>query len=100
MPLALKKDMTVIITEILPVIIVSDSNNFMEAVFTKEAINEFRRNWSHLKFSTLRDKAIHVTKWRLQVDFVDSNKVYHSYHNVTIRLVIEHFNSCHNEHLN
>lgn len=51
MPMALKRDMTVIITEILPVIIVSDSNHFMEAIFTKEAINEFRRNWSHLKFS-------------------------------------------------
>lgn len=58
MPNALKRDLTVIIIEILPVILVSDSHNFLEAIFTKESINEFRRNYSHLKFSNLRDRAI------------------------------------------
>lgn len=99
MPNALKRDLTVIIIEILPVILVSDSHNFLEAIFTKESINEFRRNYSHLKFSNLRDRAIQVTKWRLQIDFVDSNKAFNSFQNMTVRLVIEQFHSHHNEHL-
>lgn len=89
MPMALRRDMAVIMIEILPDILVSDGNTFMEAIFTKESINDFRRNLGHLKFSQLRDKAIHVTKWRLQLDFVDSTKVFHSYQNLTVRLVIE-----------
>lgn len=91
MPKALRSDMTVIIIEILPEILVSDSHNFMEAIFTRESINDFRRNFTYLKFSALRDKAIQVTKWRLQIDYVDSNKAFNSYQNLTIKLVIEQF---------
>lgn len=91
MPKALRSDMTVIIIEILPEILISDSHNFMEAIFTKESINDFRRNYGNMKFSGLRDKAIQVSKWRLQIDFVDSNKVFNSYNNMTIKLVIEQF---------
>lgn len=92
--------MAVIMIEILPDILVSDGHTFMEAIFTKESINDFRRNLGHLKFSQLRDKAIHVTKWRLQLDFVDSTKIFHSYQNLTVRLVIEQFRPMHHEHLN
>lgn len=98
--MALRRDMAVIMIEILPVILVSDGHNFIEAIFTKESINDFRRFFGHLKFSQLRDKAIHVTKWRLQMDFVDSTKVFHSYQNLTVRLVIEQFRPMHHEHLN
>ena len=65
MPYVLRKDMYLIIIEILPEILVSDGHTFLQAIFTKESINEFRRQTSHLKFSQLRDKAIHVSKWKL-----------------------------------
>ena len=79
------------IVEILPHIIVSDGHETIEAIFTKESINDLRRSHGSLGLSKLRDKVIHVTQWSLQVDYADSTKEYFSYKNVTIRLVIEQF---------
>lgn len=62
-PAALKKSLRLFIIEIIPTILVSDGHNFIEAIFTKESINDFRKNYSHVKFSNLRDKVIHVSKW-------------------------------------
>ena len=71
-PAAFIKNFKVFIIEIIPTILVSDGHNFIEAVFSKESINEFRKHFSHVKFSNLRDKVIQVTKWSMQVDYVNS----------------------------
>ena len=73
-PAALKKSLRLFIIEIIPTILVSDGHNFIEAIFTKESINDFRKNYSHVKFSNLRDKVIYVSKWSLQLDHADSMK--------------------------
>ena len=78
-PLSLQKSMRLFIIEIIPQILISDGHNFIEAVFTKDCINEFRKNHSHLKFSNLRDKIIYVTKWTLQLDHVNSQVEFNSY---------------------
>lgn len=75
----------------IPQILISDGFNFIEAVFTKESINEFRKNFSHCKFSSLKDKVIYLGKWSLFVDTADSQQVYNSFTNVTIKLVVESF---------
>ena len=69
----------------------SDGHNTMEAIFTKESINDLRRSHGSLGLSKLRDKVIFVTQWSLQVDYADSKRAYVSYNNITIRLVIEQF---------
>ena len=79
------------IIEILPHILVSDGHETIEAIFTKESINDLRRSHGSLGLSKLRDKVIYVTQWSLQVDYVDSERYYVSHQNVTIRLVIEQF---------
>ena len=53
--------MRVFIIELIPQILISDGFNFIEAIFTKESINEFRKNYSHVKFSNLRDKVIYLS---------------------------------------
>lgn len=79
MPETFNKNFKVFITEIIPQIHVSDGHNFIEAVFSKESINEFRKYFSHVKFSNLRDKVIQIGKWSLQVDHVNSKKTYNSH---------------------
>ena len=91
LPASLRKNMRLIIIEMIPTVLVSDGHNFIEAIITKEAINDLRKYHSHVKFSNLRDKIIQVNKWSLQVDCVDSRQVFNSYQNLTIRLVIEQF---------
>jgi len=60
--------MRVFIIELIPQILISDGHDFVEAVFTKESINEFRKNFSNVSLSNLRDKVIILHKWTLQVD--------------------------------
>ena len=78
----------------------SDGYNFIEAIFTKEAINEFRKYYSHVRFSSLRDKIIYINKWKLEISSVESKKYFNSYQNLTIRLVIESFKPKMHEPLN
>jgi hypothetical protein len=42
-----------------------DGFNFIEAVFTKEAVNSFRKNYSHLKLSKMNDRLLKLNKWSL-----------------------------------
>ena len=100
MPPALKRNMRLVIIEIIPQILVSDGHNFIEAIFSKESINEFRRYFSHIKFSNLRDKVIYVSKWSLQIDSVDSTVEFNSYCNFTVRLVVEQVKPILHETLN
>lgn len=99
-PLSLQKGMRLFIIEIIPQILISDGHNFIEAVFTKDCINEFRKNHSHLKFSNLRDKIIYVNKWTLQIDHVNSQMEFNSFQNFTMRLIIEAFKPLMHEQLN
>lgn len=91
LPMVLKKSLKVFIIEMIPQILISDGHNFIEAVFTKESINEFRKTHSHVKFSSLRDKLIHVTKWSLLIDHADSKKEFNSCSNLSIKIAIEQF---------
>lgn len=77
-PLPLKKSIRLAVKENIPLVMVSDGFHNMEAVFTKEAVNEFRKNYQ-IKFSSLREKVILVTKWSLKVQSSDSRKEYFSY---------------------
>lgn len=77
--------------ENIPYVWLSDGYNFMEGLFTKEAVNEFRKNYPHIKFSALRDKMILASKWSLRVRQTDSRKDYTSYQNIHVQIIIEHF---------
>lgn len=100
LPAFLSRPIRVFILEMIPQILVSDGFNFIEAVFTKESINEFRKNFSHCKFSSLKDKVIYLSKWSLFVDTADSKQVYNSFNNVTIKLVVESFKPISHEQVN
>jgi len=87
----LKKQMRLFMQENIPVIQLSDGKHSIESHFTKEAINDFRKNYSNVKFSNLRDKILVVTKWRLITRYEDSRLSYSSYQNISIHLVVENF---------
>ena len=65
MPIAIKKPMRVFIQDNIPFIWVSDGYHFIEVLFTKDAINEYRKNYNHIKFSSLKDKILFVGKWSI-----------------------------------
>lgn len=78
-PLQLRKSMRLCLWENIPYVWLSDGYHFIEGLFTKEAVNEFRKNYPHIKFSALRDKMILASKWSLRVRQTDSRKDYTSY---------------------
>ena len=69
----------------------SDGYFYIESIFTKEAINDFRKNFSHLKFSNLRDKIIYVKKWSLHLRQRSSDKFHCTHNNLTVLLSVEQF---------
>jgi len=78
-PSSLKKQMRVYVHDNIPHLWLCDGYNFMEAHFTKDAINEFRKNYSTVKFSSLKDKILVLTRWRLVMKHEDSKTSYTSY---------------------
>ena len=56
----------------IPHIWLCDGYMFMEAHFTKEAINEFRKTYSTTMFSALREKILILTRWKLVMKQEDS----------------------------
>jgi len=88
-PTQYKRPMRLIMSENIPLVCLGDGFFFMEAFFTKEAINDFRKNFSHLKLSNLRDKFLYVQRWSLHVRQRDSNREYCTYNNLTVILCVE-----------
>ena len=87
----LKKPMRIYVHDTIPHIWLSDGYHFIECHFTKDAINDFRKNHSNVKFAGLRDKILVVTKWRLIKKYEDSKKSWTSYQNLSVHLVVENF---------
>ena len=54
-------------------------------------MNDFRKNHTTLKFSSLRQQMLFVTKWRLVAKHEDSRQVYTSYQNFSVQLIVEQF---------
>ena len=75
----LKKQMRLFVQEDIPTIWLSDGKHYIESHFTKDAINDFRKNYFNVKFSKLREKIILVTKWRLITRYEDSRMNLFSY---------------------
>ena len=72
------RSMRLVMIENIPFVTVSDGFHNLDALFTKEAINEFRKNYQ-VKFSALRDKILLVTKYRLRARWSDAKKDYMAY---------------------
>lgn len=70
--------------EFLPEVWVSDDQYYMEAVFTREAYNDFKKLHAGQKLLKLKDKMILVKRWGLVAKEVDSEEVYTSYMNVKV----------------
>ena len=87
----LKKQMRLFVQEDIPTIWLSDGKHYIEGHFTKDAINDFRKNYSNVKFSNLREKILVVTKWRLITRYEDSRIQICSYQNISIHLIVENF---------
>ena len=79
------------VQETIPGLWVNDGFNFVEAELTKDALHEFRRNYPHVQLHNLKQNMIFVQKWSLKAKGCDSRKVYTSYQNITVVLVIESF---------
>jgi len=87
----LKKPMRIYVHDNIPLIWLGDGYHFIEGHFTKDGINDFRKNHSNIKFANLRDKILVVSRWRLVKKYEDSKKSVTSFQNISIHLVIESF---------
>lgn len=90
-PVQFKRPMRLFMSENIPQVNLGDGFFYIEALFTKECISDFRKNWSHMKFSHLRDKIIYVQKWSLHLRQRDSSKQLCTYNNLAVYLCVEQF---------
>ena len=90
-PSEYKRPMRLIMSENIPMVCLGDGFTFVEAHFTKEAINEFRKNFSHMRFSSLRDKILYVQRWSLHLRQRDGNKHLCAYNNLAVMIFVEQF---------
>ena len=86
-----KKPIRLYLHETIPEVHLSDGYNFIEAQFTKESINDFRKNFSHLRFSALKAKMLMVSKWHLKFQYRNSKECFNSFQNISVIFVVEHF---------
>jgi hypothetical protein len=64
-PATYKKPLTLYFHDLIPMVQLGDGFHFIEAVFLKEAVNNFRKNYSHLKMSSMTNRLVKLTKWSL-----------------------------------
>lgn len=94
------RPMKLFMLENVPFITLSDGFYYIEAHFTKECINDFRKNYSHLKFNKLRARILFVQKWSLELRHCNSRKEYNSHRNLQVFLVVEQFRAISHEVIN
>ena len=63
--LQLRRPMRLAVFDLIPSIWLSDGFHYIEALFTKDEVNEFRKNYTHVKLSDLKDKMLFIQKWSL-----------------------------------
>jgi len=63
----LRQPMRLFVYETLPYLWLSDGFHYIEAHFTKESLNEFRKTNSTFKFTNLRDRIVFVYRWHLEL---------------------------------
>jgi hypothetical protein len=68
-----------------------DGFDYIEAVFTKEAVNSFRKNYSHLRLGQMRDCLLKLTKWSFQFKQRQSTSCSNSYQNLAVYLIVHDF---------
>jgi len=54
------KPFRLFVYENIPMVMLGDGFHFMEAEFTKDAINTFKKEYNHLSFNGLRDRVIYI----------------------------------------
>ena len=86
-----KKPLQLYFHELIPFIQLGDGFHFLEAVFTKESVNFFRKNFSHLCMSAMRDRLLKLTKWSLQLKQRTSTHHFNSYQNLGVFIIVHEF---------
>lgn len=81
--------MRLYVHEIVPQVFICDGFQYIEAVFTKDSINDFRKHYNHMKFSHLRSKLLYVQKWSIQIRHRNSRECFTSFQNICIVMFIE-----------
>ena len=77
--------------EIVPMVQLSDGFTYIDAQFTKDCINDFRKNYSHLRFHSLKHKILYIQKWSLHLIARDSRKSLNTFQNLQVFAVIDQF---------
>ena len=87
-PEQFKKPLNLYFHDMVPAPIVGDGFYLIEAVFTKEAVNSFRKNHSHLSLTAMQGKVMRLLKWRFELRFRNRESCFNSYNNLAVYLVI------------
>jgi hypothetical protein len=83
-----KKPIKLFFYDTIPMMQLGDGFSYIEAVFTKEAVNSFRKNFSHLRLGNLRDRLLKITKWSFHFKQRQSENCANSFENLAVYLVV------------
>ena len=90
-PTQYKKPLKLYFHEMIPMVQLCDGFNFIEAVFTKEAMNSFRKCYSHLCLMNMSDRLVTVTKWAFVLRQRPPQTCMNSSSNLAVYLVVYDF---------
>ena len=86
-----KKPLTLCFYQMVPYVMLFDGWTCIETIFTKDAVNGFRKNFSHIKWSQLAAKVVKATKWSFQLRYRDQKEVANNHANLSLYLVVSEF---------
>jgi hypothetical protein len=75
----------------VPSVSLGDGFFTIEAVFTKEAVNSFRKQFSHLCFSKMQGRVIKVHKWQFALKQRDRESHHNAHANIAVYLIVKDF---------
>ena len=74
-----------------PYVMLSDGFSSIETIFTKDAVNGFRENFSQIKWSQMAAIVMKATKWSFQLRYRDRKEVANNHANLSLYLVVSEF---------
>lgn len=86
-----KQHLKLFVKESFPHFLVADGSYYVQAYFTKKAVDGFKSKNDSVNITDLKSKVIVINDWSLEMAKVNSNEVFTSYSGCQVRLVVNGF---------
>ena len=79
------------VKESYPHFLVNDNHYYVQAYFTKRAVDGFKSKNDNINIVVLKSRVITITDWTLETNIVNSGDIFTSYGGLEVRLIVKAF---------